>query len=148
MTGAGYNDTFSRPAKDLGGVPALCACSGEAAARRGYDAVQLAAAYDIPGHCSYGLLGLRGKYSILKITQGSIIVLTTVMLPICKIKIRYHEAGTVYLYSARPYSCGFDFATKISKANPQKKLAITVDTRHCGALEFKYLLIVMFSERR
>lgn len=87
---------------------------------RGYDAVKLAAAYDIPGHCSYGLLGLRGKYSILKITQGSIVVLTTAMLPICKIKIRYHEAGTVYLYSARPYSCGFDFATKISKANPQK----------------------------
>ena len=120
MTGAGYNDTFSRPAKDLGGVPALCACSGEAAAWRGYDAVKLAAAYDIPGHCSYGLLGLRGKYSILKITQGSIIVLTTVMLPVCKIKIRYHEAGTGYLYSARPYSCGFDFAAKISKANPQK----------------------------
>ena len=78
----------------------MCACSGEAAARRGYDAVKLAAAYDIPGHCSYGLLGLRGKYSILKITQGSIIVLTTVMLPVCKIKIRYHEA--VLAYSLAP----------------------------------------------
>ena len=98
MTGAGYNDTFSRLAKDLGGVPALCACSGEAAAWRGYDAVKLAAAYDIPGHCSYGLLGLRGKYSILKITQGSIVVLTTVMLPICKIKIRYHEAGPAFYF--------------------------------------------------
>lgn len=57
MTGAGYNDTFSRPAKDLEGVPALCACSGEAAAWRGYDAVKLAAAYDIPGHGEHGLLG-------------------------------------------------------------------------------------------
>ena len=90
-------------------------CSLALAKRRhkqGYDAVKLAAAYDIPGHCSYGLLGLRGKYSILKITQGSIVVLTTVMLPICKIKIRYHEARTVYLYSARPYSCGFDLVNK------------------------------------
>jgi len=57
MTSAGYNDTFSRPAKDLGGVPALCACSGEAAAWRGYDAVKLAAVYNIPGHALHGLLG-------------------------------------------------------------------------------------------
>ena len=49
MTDTGYNDTFSRPAKDLGGVPALCACPGEAAAWRGYDAVKLAAACGIPG---------------------------------------------------------------------------------------------------
>lgn len=71
MTGAGYNDTFSRPAKDLGGVPALCACSGEAAARRGYDAVKLAAAYDIPGHSEYGPLGGVANTAIWKTSRAA-----------------------------------------------------------------------------
>ena len=48
MTGAGYNDTFSRPSKDLEGVPAMCASSGKAAAWRGYDAAKLTAACGIP----------------------------------------------------------------------------------------------------
>lgn len=46
--GAVHNDTSSRPPKDLGGVPAACACPGEAAALWGYDAVKLPAAYGIP----------------------------------------------------------------------------------------------------
>ena len=49
MTGTGYNDTFSRPSKDLEGVPAMYASSGKAAAWRGYDAVKPSAACGIPG---------------------------------------------------------------------------------------------------
>ena len=63
------------PLKDLGGVPALCACSGEAAAWRGYDAVKLTAAYDIPGHCSYRPAGVAWQ------------------IRHSKIEIRYHRPG-------------------------------------------------------
>ena len=46
MTDTGYNDTFSRPVKDLGGVPSVFVSSGEATAQA---AVKLAAACGIPG---------------------------------------------------------------------------------------------------
>ena len=49
MTDTGYNDTFSRPVKDLGGVPSVFVSSGEARHKQGYDAVKLAAACGIPG---------------------------------------------------------------------------------------------------
>ena len=61
MTGTGDNDTFSRPSKDLEGVPAMYASSGKAAAWRGYDAVKPSAACGIPGP-GKGPAGGRGKY--------------------------------------------------------------------------------------
>ena len=52
MTGAEYNDTFSR------GKSLRCALAlAKRRHLRGYDAVKLAAAYDIPGHGEHGLLG-------------------------------------------------------------------------------------------
>ena len=57
MTDTGYNDTFSRPAKDLGGVPSVFVCSGEATAWQGYDAAKLTAAYSTPGPMKRSLLG-------------------------------------------------------------------------------------------
>ena len=75
----------------------MCACSGEAAARRGYDAVKLAAAYDIPGHENMACWGAwqiqqfknpKGQHSCFFIQSAAL----------CKIKIRYHEAGPTFCF--------------------------------------------------
>ena len=44
----GYNETSSQPVNDLGGVPAVFDSFGKASARRGYVAVKLAAACNMP----------------------------------------------------------------------------------------------------
>lgn len=50
MTDTGYNDTFSRPVKDLGGESLLCSLAlAKRRHKQGYDAVKLAAACGIPG---------------------------------------------------------------------------------------------------
>ena len=43
-----YNETSSQPVNDLGGVPAVSDSFGKASARRGYVAVKLAAACNMP----------------------------------------------------------------------------------------------------
>ena len=43
-----YNETSSQPVNDLGGVPAVYDSFGKASARRGYVAVKLAAACNMP----------------------------------------------------------------------------------------------------
>ena len=44
----GYNETSSQPVNDLGGVPAVYDSFGKASAQRGYVAVKLAAACNMP----------------------------------------------------------------------------------------------------
>ena len=57
----GYNETSSQPVNDLGGVPAMRDSFGKASARRGYVAVKLAAACNMPWFRKEPAGG-RGKY--------------------------------------------------------------------------------------
>lgn len=57
----GYNETSSQPVNDLGGVPTVRDSFGKASARRGYVAVKLAAACNMPWFRKEPAGG-RGKY--------------------------------------------------------------------------------------
>ena len=56
-----YNETSSQPVNDLRGVPAARDSFGKASARRGYGAVKLAAACNMPWFRKEPAGG-RGKY--------------------------------------------------------------------------------------
>ncbi len=56
-----YNETSSQPVNDLGGVPAVRDSFGKASARRGYVAVKLTAACNMPWFRKEPAGG-RGKY--------------------------------------------------------------------------------------
>ena len=68
----GYNETSSQPVNDLGGVPAVYDSFGKASARRGYVAVKLAAACNMPWFRKEPAGG-RGKYGkTIMITSAGI----------------------------------------------------------------------------
>ena len=67
-----YNETSSQPVNDLGGVPAVYDSFGKASARRGYVAVKLAAACNMPWFRKEPAGG-RGKYGrTIMITSAGI----------------------------------------------------------------------------
>ena len=68
----GYNETSSQPVNDLGGVPAVFDSFGKASTRRGYVAVKLTAACNMPWFRKEPA-GERGKYGrTIMITSAGI----------------------------------------------------------------------------
>lgn len=89
MTDTGYNDTFSRPVKDLGGVPSVFVSFGEATAQAGLCCGKAGRSlwHPRPGK---GPAGVRGKYGRQNRNQ-------------------IQWAGFMCLVAVGPaYSCGFD----------------------------------------